>query len=585
MTAIRFLALAGAPERLRTFLQRVRPGHRSPQRLNRELDRPGLVVFTSPETPLVRLSKDALGSDRGLIVGRLYRRDDCAAVERLGEGESRTIIDTGGGSLLHNWWGSYACFLDDGTGATVLRDPSAAVPVYCATVDDVRIWFPDLAACEDVGIADRPIDAEYLRQWLTFPNLRTARTGVQGVTELLPGTAHHLKGDELETRNLWTPWRSIGSSSPPADFAEAAQAVRSTVTRTIAAQLKDRGGFGLELSGGLDSAIVAAALAAAGITLPAVNFSTRSADGDERDYARAVADHLQLSLSLVEEDLGPLVLRPPARTAIRPQLSPVLQPLNRALCRFADDAGLSGLVTGGGGDNLFCYLTTTAPILDALRDRGPGGAFRATRDMAAVTGSTLWKAGRYALRKRARQHRRPAWKRDERFLAPNGIARSRDTHPWLEAPPGAHAGKLEHVGSMLRAHHYMEPEHPTGEAILHPLINQPLMELCLSIPTWLWIHGGRNRAVAREAFADLLPAATINRRTKGRFESMCARAFEQNRAQLADLLLGGVLAGRGLIQTDQVELYCAGTGPAPDDDYYRLFDIASLELWLRARAG
>lgn len=580
MTVPRFLAFAGEPHRLRSFLTRLVPGERSSQRLNRELDRPDLAIFTTPETPLVRMEGES-----GLIIGRLYGRDSCARLERLDHAASPRVAATGGKSLLADFWGNYVAFIDADGEVTVLRDPSASVPVYSAAVEDISVWFSDLAVCEDLRIADRPVDEEYLRQWLTFPNLRTHRTGLMGVAELVPGSVHHLKRDGSRTEAAWTPWTAIQSNPRLTSFEAAAGAVRSTIVRTLAAQLRDRGTLGLELSGGLDSSIVAAALANSGILLPAVNFATRLPDGDERDYARTVARHLGLSLTIVEEEGGPLDLRPPARTALRPLLSPLLQPLNRALCAFARRAGVEGLVTGGGGDNLFCYLTTAAPIVDAARERGPAGAIFATRDVAAVTGCTFWKAGRFALLKWTRQRRRPPWKRDERFVGPKGLAAQMDPHPWLDAPRSALPGKLEHVRSIVRAHHYMEPQHPTGESIIHPLINQPLMELCLSIPTWLWMQGGRNRSVARQAFANLLPPETINRRTKGRFESMCARAFEENRGQLADLLLGGELARRGLILTDEVERYVRGSGPAPDDDYFRLFDLASLELWLRSRVG
>lgn len=580
MTVPRFLAFAGERHKLRALLAQLIPSGGTSQRLNRELDHPSLVVFAPPETPLVRME-----NGQGLVVGRLYSRDSCARLEQLDTDASEAAAATGGKSLLDGCWGNYVSFACAGGAVTVLRDPSAVVPAYFAMVDGVLAWFSDLSVCADLDIGERPVDEDYLRQWLTFPNLRTHRTGLAGVTELVPGTAHHLGPAGPRIEIVWTPWMAMKSGPRPASFEAAVRAVRSTVGRTVAAQLKDRGPLGLELSGGLDSSIVAAAMANAGILLPAVNFSTRSPDGDERDYARIVARHLGLSLKEVGEDADLLDLRPPPRTAIRPLLSPVLQPLNRALCGFAREAGVEGLVTGGGGDNLFCYLTTAAPVLDAAYERGPMGAVAATRNVACVTGSTIWKVARFAIRKWAGQRRRPPWKRDERFVGPDGLAPQMDAHPWLDAPPGARPGKLEHVNSLLRAHHHMEPEHPTGEAIIHPLINQPLMELCLSIPTWLWVHEGRNRSVARQAFADRLPAAAINRRTKGRFESMCARAFEENRGRLADLLLGGELDKRRLILRDPVERYLRGSGPAPDDDYFRLFDLVSLELWLRSRAG
>src|SRR3546814_15687375 len=55
----------------------------------------------------------------------------------------------------------------------------------------------------------------------------------------------------------------------------------------------------------------------------------------------------------------------------------------------------------------------------------------------------------------------------------------------------------------------------TAAPQITPLLSQPIVELCLSIPTWQWVRGGRDRAVARAAVADLLPALIAQRRTKG----------------------------------------------------------------------
>jgi asparagine synthase (glutamine-hydrolysing) len=581
MNGVRFLAFAGEPERLKQFLSGLVPDDRRPPRLNRIFDAADLVVFVSPETPFLELAEE-----RGLVLGRLFRRGDSwTPIQSLSLSESRHAAWSGGKSLLAGSWGNYVAFLRDDRQVAVLRDPSAAVPAYHCDLDGVQVHFSDLDLCGDLGLDDLPVDEEFLRQWLTWPYLRTARTGLAGVEELVPGTIHRTGGGRSSIETAWTPWSAAAPDRRIMDFEEAAERVRATVLGTVAAQLAGRDRLLLELSGGLDSSIVAAALAASDMCVPAVNFATLMPDGDERSYARIVAAGLGFELTEVEEDRRPLDLAPPGRAMLRPPLSPVLQPLNRALCDLAATTGAQGFVTGAGGDNLFCYLTTAAPIIDAVGDLGLARALGSTLgDVAAMGGSTIWTAGRYALRKRLGQARRPSWKDDRRFLSDEAVAQRVDPHPWLEAPADASAGKSEHVASLVRAHHFMEPRYPSGEALIHPLINQPLMELCLAIPTWLWVRGGRNRAVARRAFEYLLPAEAIHRRTKGRLESMCARAFAENRRQLEELLLGGALASIRLIDLPAVESYLRGTGPAPNEDYFRLFDLASLELWLRARA-
>ena len=578
MSGARYLAAAGEAEALRRWLSALVPPRHSPQRLNRVLDTDDLVVFASPETPLLPMAEN-----KGLLIGRLFRgRDSCEPVTALALSESRHAAWSRGRSLLETTWGGFVAFLRDSEAVTAIRDPSGAVPAHYRDAMGIHIYFSHLELVEGLGL-DRPgIDEAFLRQWLTYPFLRTARTGLEGFTELLPGTGRTTGRGAAVVETVWTPWPAAAAEKEVRGFAEAARRLRDVALATVPVQLAGIENLVLELSGGLDSSIVAACLGRAGCSFSAANFVTILPDGDERHYARRVADAVGVELAELREDDLPLDLVPPRLRALRPALSPVLQPLRRALARHARQTGAGDFVTGAGGDNLFCYLTTTAPILDASSSLGLRAAAATLQDVATLGECTIWRAGRLALRKRVRQKKRPAWKEDRRFLTPAGIADEPDPHPWLDRPPGALPGKIEHVESLVRVQHFLEPQYPSGETIHHPLLNQPLTELCLAIPSWLWVSGGRNRAIARAAFADLLPAEIIRRRTKGRLESMCARAYSANRGKLAELLLDGELRKRRLLDAAQVEAYLRIDGRPPDDAFYRVFDFVSVELWLRS---
>jgi asparagine synthase (glutamine-hydrolysing) len=578
MTLRGFLAFAGAPEPLARMLSNLVPSRQTPPQLNRIFEAGDLVVFASPETEYL-----LFGEDRGLLIGRLFRGvDPGKRVETLSLSESRHAGWSGGKSLLSDMWGGYAALLRDDGKVVLLRDPSGAIPVHLCAIDDVHCFFSHAELAQDLGLEGRDVDEEFLRQWLSFPFLRTKRTGIAGVEELLPGTSRTVNGDQVSIAPIWTPWKVASTAGQFGDFEEAARQVRAVALGTVGVQLAGLGQPILELSGGLDSSIVAACLAAAGQPFRAVNFATSLPDGDERDYARIVANALGVRLAEIGEDPRALDLGPGVGRGLRPSLSPVLQPLNRAFAVHAQHVGADHFVTGAGGDNLFCYLTTATPFLDATRALGLAKSLGVLRDVAELGNCTIWTALNYAIRKRLALARRPVWKRDERFLAPKAVAAVPDDHPWLDAPHDMPPGKVEHVVSLVRAQHFLEPEYPSGEAIIHPLLNQPLIELCLSIPTWFWLRGGRNRAVARAAFADLLPEEIILRRTKGRLESMCARAYETNRERLAGLLLDGELAKRGLLDLSRLESYLRVASPPRDVDYFRIFDLASLELWLRS---
>jgi asparagine synthase (glutamine-hydrolysing) len=445
----------------------------------------------------------------------------------------------------------------------------------------LEICFSDLELALGAGYAPPGVDEEFIREWLTYPFLRTARTGLSGCEELHPGCVRISCGSARSVDAVWSPWKAACAEREIRDFDAAANRLREVALATIPAQLRGIERPLLKLSGGLDSSIVATCLRRGGVDFRAATFATKTPAGDERDYARRLASHLEVELIEEEEDELPLDLSPPLRRTLRPPLSPVLQPLDRAFSRAAKECRSRNLVTGAGGDNIFCYLTTAAPALDAFEQLPLRTALRALQDVAALGECTLWKAGRYTLRKRLRRGSRARWARDERFLAPSAPAAAPDPHPWLLPPERPSAGKLEHVEALVRIQHFLQPRHVSGEAMHHPLISQPLIETCLSIPSWLWVRGGRNRAVARQAFADLLPPAIVRRRSKGSLAGMCSKAFADNCSTLYDLLVGGELSERGLIDEGAVRAYLR-TGQSPNDDYFRIFDLVSLELWLRA---
>ena len=255
--------------------------------------------------------------------------------------------------------------------------------------------------------------------------------------------------------------------------------------------------------------------------------------------------------------------------------------LDRALSRHADQAG-ARVFFSGGGDNVFCYLNTAAPAADLLRRFGPGPAFLAgVGDLAALHGCTTWRAARLALRKALQPLRPPP--RDIDFLAAGVSPASPDSHPWLEAPDGAQHGSHEHILWLTAAQGPLSSQARHGNApVCYPLLSQPVVEACLRAPSWMWVAGGRNRAVARDAFVADLPQAILQRRTKGDFAGLLGALYQKHRHELAALLLDGWLASQSLLDRGAVEAYLRADGPTTDYRFCRLMEIAGAEVWARS---
>ncbi|OYW46409.1 MAG: hypothetical protein B7Z33_03205 [Sphingomonadales bacterium 12-68-11] len=565
---LRFLAAAGPQEDLAEISRGVAETSSS---LVPVLHRPGLAVWVSPQTPW-------LASDDGsaVAIGTLFESERGVRLQRLPSPLPSP------GCFTRRAWGCYLLVVEAPDGHWVLRDPSGGVTCYHRRHRSLSLYASDLAILNLACSGPEEPDQGYLRQWLTYPQLRAAPTGIVGVREVLPGEALVARGAELTASAAWTPWDHARPDRAIASFEDAAAHVREAVLHAVPRLAADWNDVVVQLSGGLDSSIICAALAAADCPFRAVTFATFAPDGDERIHARAVADHCGVELAVLAEDTQPMDFATVPSLALRPPPNALMRALHRILANhFAvTEAGLA--IDGTGGDNVFCSLSNASPALDALARQGPRAGLAAIQDLARVHGTTAWAASRAAWRR----HRRPRerWPADLSFLAPDAIAEM-PAHFWLDAPSDAARGTYEHVRSIVGIRHFLRDPAPGETPALHPLLSQPVLEACLRVPSWLWIRDGRDRAVARAAFGDLLPRAILMRRSKGALQSMFVSGYMAGRAVLEGLLLEGRLAQAEMIDREAVHAYLQRSSQPGDFGYIRLLELASAETWLRSFDG
>jgi asparagine synthase (glutamine-hydrolysing) len=253
------------------------------------------------------------------------------------------------------------------------------------------------------------------------------------------------------------------------------------------------------------------------------------------------------------------------------------------LVAAASETNASAFFGGTGGDNVFCSLGSAAPATDTLRVFGPGTRFfSAAHAVARVHHDTVWSATRRALRQALRPRPPQAWPRVDDFVAPEVRSAAPPFHPWLIEPDDALPGTRGHIRSIMAAQAHLDGylRHAVAPSVF-PLLAQPVIEACLGVPTWTWIEGGVDRAVARHAFATRLPEIIVQRQTKGMMNAFSAQAYARNRSRLIPFLLDGHLARRGIIDRSALEPYLRQTGPVRDTRFYRVLALVDVELWLR----
>lgn len=501
------------------------------------------------------------------------------------------VLKSGGSSLVRDFWGGYVAFVVRGEGSevSVIRDPSAGMPCYYHLQDRVTVISSDIDIASQCGELHVDIDWEELAIHLQASQLRRARTCIRGLTELLGGERLSIHAEHPAIDAVWSPWTFAARERQIFDEEQAASLLRKTIVQCVRSLTLPYEHMVLTLSGGLDSSIVAASLSTIGARFTGLTMATQEPLGDERRYAQTMAKACGAPLVERFEDMGAVdMTRCDSAHLPRPISRGFAQSIDRACQELADEVGAGAFLSGAGGDNVFCFLLSAAPVADHLRRGEFIAALLAARDLGCLgEASVLQVLGKAA---RRAWLRRPdfRWRRDFTFLSEQ--IRNRPLQPldhhWLTAPRGAVPGKAGHIASIMNIHNHLEGfarEHE--RPVIAPLLAQPIVELCLRIPASSWSRNGRDRWIARRAFADRLPHEILERREKGGPDGFVARLFDHHRQQIRDWLCHGQLAGQGLLDVQALEMFMNGDGPVIGQEYLCIMKLLDAEMWARSLAS
>lgn len=529
----------------------------------------GTLLVAYKGLPVLRLGSD-------VVLGRLHPRDAAAR---------RGLCFA---TLTDHTWGGYVALRSD-PDPTVLRAPLGDLPCYYLPHGPGIVIASSPRLVLDVCGREARVDASALARQLAFGTISTGETCLDGVRDLRGGDRIELVAGAVRTTTVWTPWPCARGR----DFVgrdTAAAELRRLVFDCVAATASGHPALLLKLSGGLDSSIVAAALAASGQRFACQTLFTDDPVGDERPYARLVAEYL--GASLIESRRDPLRLnldQSPSANLARPSYPGFRQEADRLADLAARALGATAVVDGGGGDNIFCSLQSATAVADCLCDWHGFRALGSTaRSLAAIAQVSIAHVMRRALMRALSGRRRYHWERDTLFLSSAAAASipAQPDHPWLTAPAGTPPGRAAHVALIAAAQSYVEGlDRERDVPTVAPLLAQPVVEHCLTVPSWDWFDHGLNRALARRAFAADLPAAITARRSKGSPEGFVAQSFDLYRGAIRDRLLGGWLAQAGLIDRAALERALDDRQPPLDWSLSRIMVLLDAEIWARAWVG
>jgi asparagine synthase (glutamine-hydrolysing) len=549
----------------------------------------------------------------GMIYNYRALRTELAGLGHRFDGESDTeVLLAGwrqwGEALLPRLNGMFAFALWDSAQRRLVlaRDRFGEKPLIYRR-DGRRLAFAsDLAAAERLAGGDGTIDPEALRWLFTLRFIPEPRTALAGFAKLPPG---HLAVFSDQGFTL-ARWYDLAAADRPhfADEETAARAVRARVEAAVADRLVADVPVGAFLSGGIDSAVVVAAMtrASARVRTYTVGFEGVPDYYEERPAARQVAaflgtEHTEIPVTPAE-----------ALGAVDKVFDGLDEPFadSSAIPTFlvarATRSHVTVALSGDGGDEVFGGYRKYQGELWAERYRAMPAPLR--RHVIEPLANLMPEGKGHALLERARRLRR--------FVAHAGGAAAARQAGWMRllgpeeltallgpapAPPleaeidalRAAAGDTDAINRMLFADiGFGLPGDMLTKAdrmsmacaleVRCPLLDHRVVEAAAAMPGAWKLKRGEGKAVLRRAFADALPADVFHRPKKG-FEIPIAPWLKGPlRALVNTALDANLLEGYG-IAAEPPRRWLAALDSGRRDTSEKLWTLVAFTQWAARR--
>jgi asparagine synthase (glutamine-hydrolysing) len=454
---------------------------------------------------------------------------------------------------------------------TLARDRLGIKPLYLTATAGRLRFASSLPALLEGGGVDTSIDPVALHHYMTFHSVVPApRTILAGVRKLPPATVRTIRPDGTgEERVYWRPEhvrRPEHAGMSARDWRDATlEALRVAVRRRMVADVP----VGVLLSGGLDSSLVVALLAAEGqpgLKTFSVGFhATAGESGDEFRWSGLVAEHFSTDHQQILVD--PARMLPAVDHTIAAMAEPMVSHDCVAFHLLSEEVARSVTVvqSGQGADEVFAGYNWYPPLAGVPRAQAVeayAGVFtdRPHADLDGIL-EPEWLLAHDPSRAFVAEH----------FGAP-GADGTLDAALRLDSTIMLVDDPVKRVDNMTMA---------WGLEARVPFLDHELVELAAACPPELKLaHGGKG--VLKEAARGIVPDAVIDR-PKGYFPVPAIRQLEGpylDRVRTA--LTDSAARDRGLFNPALVDRLLADPNTTRTTlGSNALWQLALLEMWLQ----
>ncbi len=514
-------------------------------------------------------------SGRYLVVGDIWLRErrslltDLAPEESLHQSDIQLVAiawDRWQTAALAKLVGSFSLAVWDRERQELWlgRDPAGARTLYYTAQGATRWAAGDLRSLAPYRSSE--LDPIALRDYLCCAFVPGDRTLWQDVRELRPGTGLAWPQDDCQP--YWQLEERLKAEDKEESLEWHGERLRSHLDQVVQDSLPEQAPVGVFLSGGLDSSAVTA-LAAKFHDHPVHTYSIHFGDPypSELEFSSLVAQHCGTQHHILEIPLSQMWEELPETMAWLDD--PIGDPLtvpNRLLGQLAQQQ-VAVVLNGEGGDPCFGGPKNQPMLINQLYS--PVGqqdslqayllAFRkCAADLPQLLKPDLWAAV---------QHE-PYCFADDLHSSASYLNRLMALNIKFKGADQI----LTKVSNLTRA---------AGVEGRSPLFDQRIVELSMAIPPRYKLSGVEEKAVLKQAVADLLPEAILKRPKSGMMVPVQA-GFQQPWKQAArELLLSRRAAIAPYLNQALIQQWLNYRGDPWQRYGVKLWLLVSLEIWLQ----
>lgn len=488
-------------------------------------------------------------------------------------------------SRFNGQW-SLAIWERDDRRLVLARDRLGVRPLYLTRDRGGVVFASEVKAIFAVPGVRRALDRVGLAETMTFWSPVAPRTVFRGIEQVPPGHLAVITREAHDVHSYWSSQFPPRGQEDPQDLERNAGEVRERLIEAVRLRfLRSDVPVGAYLSGGLDSAIIAAIISRY-TDAPLQTFSLRfsDADLDEGSFQTRMAEHLGTEhheVTVGDDDIAaafPDVVWHAETPLLRAAPAPMM-----VLSRLAREHGDKVVVTGEGADEVFAgydlfrearlrefmardaespVRASALTLLYPWMTRAPGRAPAFAREFFArhlsmddsgLSHRPRWDSTSSLLAITAPH---PDWPAD---VAEGLLARMPAGHldwdplgraQWLEMTTLLPGYILASQGDRMLMANSVEGR--------FPFLDRDVVDLANRLPSRHKLLGLDEKHVLKKAFSDLVPEAIL-RRPKQPYRSPDAAVFFGSRsaAWVDEVLAPDEIAGAGIFQPPAVAAFLA----------------------------